>query len=199
MKPRISLIFNTCCLDPRAKDYRNPYRSTNYEDRANLLREVLKNLSGFDEVIVAGNFEEGENYHYIEVPPYYHDRRDALRQRELGARYTTGDLLVFSHDDHAPGGNLAYQLKDGIEGDIIVPKRINKSSSKTLNNGKSTDMMGGHLLIMRRWVWAKVPWTSVHTEWWDVTMTRLWREAGAEIMWNDDLICYDVEAKADET
>lgn len=199
-KPSVSIIFNTCCMDTRARFKRNDFRSALYVERAALLKETLKGLSGFDEVIVAGNFEEGEGYRYVEVPPYFHDRRDALRQREAGARFAKGDLLVFSHDDHAPGENFAYQLRDiaNEEWDILVPRRVHFQTKAELNNGKVDGYMGGHLLAMKRWIWAKVPWTSLNTEWWDVSMTRLWREAGAKIVWNDGLIHYDMEASSDE-
>jgi len=51
---------------------------------------------------------------------------------------------------------------------------------------------------MHRSLWAEVPWTMTDLIFWDCTMTRMWREAGANLIWRDDLIHYDLEAGADE-
>jgi hypothetical protein len=163
---RISIIFNTCSLDPLASSKQNLYRTKPYSHRANLLEETLNNLKGFDEIIVAGTFKEGDKWDYVPVQPRYRDRRDALYQREFGARYSTGDLLVFSHDDHAPSPDFARILKsrDQTEWDILVPERRHHLTDEVLNNGRDDNYMGGHLLVMKRWIWAEVSWIEVDTD-----------------------------------
>jgi hypothetical protein len=39
----------------------------------------------------------------------------------------------------------------------------------------------------------------VDTEYWDVSMTRLWREKGADLLWTDQLVHLDMEAAEDES
>ena len=58
--------------------------------------------------------------------------------------------------------------------------------------------MGGHCLVMKRWLWAEVPWTLLDTEYWDVPMTREWKKVGGKLLWVDDLVHYDLEATEDE-
>ena len=196
---KISLILNTASKDP-ALQGTNIFRGTPYSARYGLLKDrILSSVcdSGFDEVIVCGVFEEGPGYRYVPMAPKRRDRRDALHQRDLGAAYATGDILVFCHDDHAPAHDFAEKLQvlaDDQSWDILVPKRLHGITDAELNNGRADAYMGGHCLAMRRWLWAEVPWTSVDTEWWDISLSRLWREAGAKIVWNDTLIHYDLEA-----
>lgn len=195
---RASLIINTAVLAPHAQKTGNPFRTTTYAERGEgLLRIIDEGLPEACEKIVAGNYEPGDGYTYIEVPPLYGDRRDALVQREMGARLSTGDILVFTHDDHLPNFHASdIQAKDW---DILVPKRVHDVTGEELPNGRDQDYMGGHSLIMTREAWVRVPWLSVIPErCWDLPMTRLWREAGLKIEWTDDLISVDLEAKAGE-
>lgn len=199
MTPKISVIVNTACLDPSPGS--NPHRSAAYAERQRLLEEeVLPSILGrFDEIIVAGIYKPGGGYQYVEVPPYERSRVDALIQREQGARHATGDILIFCHDDHALGKGFRDQLLSEPEPwDLVIPKRRHAKTGATLNNGRDENYMGGHALAMKRWLWAEVPWTSVSTEFWDTTMTRLWREAGATLRWSENLIHLDVEATEEE-
>jgi hypothetical protein len=201
---KLSLVINTASKDP-ALQGTNAFRQSAYSARYGLMREhILPTMvdAGFDEVIVCGIFEAGLGYRYVPMAPKRRDRRDALHQRDLGAAYATGDILVFCHDDHAPAYDFAAKLgalADDPSWDLLVPRRLHGITDAEMNNGRDGNYMGGHCLAMRRWLWAEVPWTSVDSEWWDVPMTRLWREAGAKIVWNDSLIHYDLEATADES
>ncbi len=203
-RPRISLIFNTASKDPAVQGG-NPFRATPYSVRYALFKDkiLLPSLEmGFDEVIVCGVFEAGEGYTYVPMKPMRRDRRDALHQRDLGGAYATGDLLVFCHDDHLPGPGFVEELKQlnvDTSWDLLVPKRLHGITGAELNNGRADNYMGGHCLVMCRQLWAEVPWTSVDTEWWDTSLTRLWREAGARIVWTDALTHLDMEATEDET
>lgn len=194
---KTSYILNTACLDPKVRHRSNPYVPGTYGERAELIREkILPSLEQFDEIIVAGVFEPGDNYTYVNVPSTSYRRSDALRQREAGARRATGDILVFGHDDHRPESEFAEKLQNTGGGwDLLVPKRIHEETNRVLNNGRDADYMGGHVLALKRALWARVPWTSVVTSYWDVPMTRLWREADAEIVFSDEIVHYDLERR----
>jgi len=202
---KTSLIVNTACMDPLVRSNQNMYRATSYASRRTILHSGVLSWAHeeFDEVIVAGTFESGENYQNIDVEPRYRDRRDALYQREYGARHSTGDILVFCHDDHTPARGFAKTLKSRYsrkkDWDLLVPLRRHSLTKEILNNGKDSGYMGGHCLVMKRWLWAEVPWVLVDTEWWDTSMTRLWQEAGGKLLWVDDLEHLDLEALETET
>lgn len=217
---RISYIINTACTDPHVNAGRNRWRQAGYSERYRLLKEKVLPAAlsqDFDEIIVCGNFETGTGYQYVPMEPRYRDRRDALWQRELGARYATGDVLVFGHDDHAVASGFKSNLLNWIIGfdtevtdldnkpvyerkswDLLIPKRQHALTGAELNNGKADGYMGGHVLVMKRWLWAQVPWTTLDTEWWDTSMTRMWQEAGGKLVWADDLVHLDVEATENE-
>lgn len=192
---RVSLIINTAVTTAKGG---NPFRSSSYADReAGLERIIDEGVPEAVEKIVAGSYKPNDGFTYLEVPPLYGDRRDALVQREMGARLSTGDILVFTHDDHLPNFH-ASDIPDG-EWDILVPKRVHGIDGRDLPNGQEQDYMGGHTLIMRREAWVRVPWLAVVPErCWDLPMTRLWREAGLKIEWTDDIISVDLEAKENE-
>jgi len=201
MKPRVSLIINTACGDPIIGERRNLYRSATYQQRIDLLAtQVLPRVQGFDEVIIAGVFpklltEQFPDFRFVHVPAQRHDRWDALAQRETGARWATGDILVFCHDDHAPGETLADYLRSmPPTTDILVPKRVHLKNGASMNNGRADGYMGGHCYAMRRWIWASIPLTTAPDEFWDIYLTPLWRTAGASIVWTDDACHYDCEA-----
>lgn len=211
---KISLIINSCSGDPAAGQPIYGWRS--YRQRMELLHDEILPAAmreGWDEILVAGQFVEGKGYRYLPMPPVFRDRRDALWQREHGARFATGDLLAFSHDDHAfeIGTRLALLdftlgvdsgvtdldgkpvYKKPVDWDLLVPKRVDRHGT-LLNNGRDDNYMGGHALVMKRALWAKVPWTTCDTEWWDTSMTRVWREEGAKIVWTDEIIHVDMDS-----
>lgn len=193
---RASLIINTAACDPLAQR-RFDGSQIAHRDRARLLRErVLLDAQRDDwhEIIVVGSFEPGEGYRYVPMPPVHRDRRDALWQRELGARHATGDLLAFCHDDHTFAPDSVAAIHDELPPwDLLVPRRVNVMGH-TLNNGAqdTPPYMGGHALVMRRTLWATLPWTSVDTEWWDLTLTRIWQEEGAVLRWSDRVTHIDL-------
>jgi hypothetical protein len=165
-----------------------------------LSQEILPRTADFDEVILAGTIPPAllgdfPSIRYVPVPPRRRDRWDALVQREAGARLATGDILVFCHDDHAPGPNLAAFLRDlPPHVDILVPQRLHLRTGAVLNNGRVDGYMGGHCYAMRRWIWAACPLTSAPDEYWDTYFTPLWQKAGANIVWSEEVTHYDCEA-----
>ena len=206
----VSYIINTAAGD-KALTGSNQWRSLPYSERARLLsEEVIPSAlaEGFHEVIVAGTWHDGEGYKYVPVQPMFRDRRDALWQREIGARHATGDVLVFGHDDHKVAAGFRATLRHNYladvtgptpEWDLIVPQRLHGITNAVLNNGADKSYMGGHILVMKRWLWAECPWTAVDTVYWDTSMSRIWREAGARIIFSDLLQHVDVEATEDES
>lgn len=200
---RISYVINTAALDPWVHG-QNPHRSAAYRQRAALLRDKVLPAAlnqGFDEIIVAGVYEPGDGYRFLPVAPRYRDRRDALVQREAGARHSTGDIIVFGHDDHALEAEFLSELRlrldrpqDFEPWDLLIPRRLHGITGAELNNGKQDGYMGGHVLVMKRWLWAEVPWTKLDTVYWDTSMTREWKAAGAKLVYADDLTHIDIEA-----
>lgn len=199
---KASLIINTACLDPAVRQQSNPHRAATYDSREKILETILEEVSDsdFHEIIVAGTYKEGEGYTYVPVDPPFHNRADALYQREMGARHSTGDVLVFCHDDHVPEFAERDLKSLALEDywDILVPLRLHSLTHERLNNGLAEDYMGGHCMIMKRWLWAEVPWTSTEMIYWDKTMTALWREAGGRIVWSEDLVSFDLEVEDGE-
>lgn len=203
---RHSLVINTACGDPLTAGKRNPYRSARYGERVELLREILsaQRHRPWAEVIVAGTFsgnlpEEFPEVHWIALSPQRHNRWDGLYQRDMGARFATGDTITFCHDDHLPSDDYAARLDDEMEGvDILVPDRIHNETGAKLNNGKADGYMGGHCYTMRRWIWAILPLTTAPDEWWDIWLTPRWLELGAKMRYTSDLWHFDLEATAEE-
>ena len=193
---KISLIINTASMDPRVAQGSNPWRSKLYGDRVSMVHKIVEECQDFDEIIVAGVFEPSAEgvYTYVDITQQYGDRRDALLQREIGARHATGDILVFTHDDHLPkfGNKRKWKTEPW---DILVPKRIHGVTGEELNNGREAGYMGGHTLCMKREAWAAIPWvTAIPPRSWDIPMTRIWKDAGLNIVWTDELVSVDLEA-----
>ena len=210
MTPRVSFIVNTACGDPIVGPQHNPYRSLAYSERARILAEEIlprADRENFDEIIVAGIFphslEVFPRVRFVNVAPMYRDRWDALPQREAGARYASGDILVFAHDDHAPGNGLVKALQElPKDVDVLVPKRIHQKTGAILINGGAEGYVGGHYVAMRREVWAKTPWTDAPHEdrfLWDVFLSKRWQEEGARICWATTAFFLDCEATESET
>jgi hypothetical protein len=211
---RIELIFNTCVGDPAVANNSNPHRQATYADRwpgllATLIEQAKEEEAWWHQITVVGQLSEDHitelasyelGINYIEVPPLRRQRSDALLYREIATRHSSADVFVYSHDDHRPETGMPDKLLYLCEKDssIIIPKRVHLATNEELNNGKDDDYMGGHVLAMTRGAWAKVPWTRVNTTYWDVPMTRLWRDADVNLVWDDGIICYDIEATEDE-
>jgi hypothetical protein len=168
-----------------------------------IVEQIISTCSPyFDEVIVAGTYRpdsvEPSRYTYLEVSPMYGDRRDALVQREMGARLSRGSLLLFTHDDHMPD----FAASDIPDGDwhILVPKRIHGITGERLPNGQEEGYMGGHSLVMKREAWVTIPWLTVTPHrCWDRPLTTIWQKAGLSIEFTDDLATIDLEAREGET
>jgi hypothetical protein len=205
--PKHSLIINTACGDAHTAGNRNPYRSARYGERASLLADHILpavHTCGFNEVLIAGVFPQRlaaafPEFSWVVVPPQRRNRWDGLLQREMGARFATGDTLTFCHDDHSPAESYAYALDSVNEPwDILVPRRIHATTREELNNGRADGYMGGHCYTMQRWLWAALPLTTAPDEWWDIWLTPRWLQLGAKMVYSDTITHYDLEATPDE-
>ena len=200
--PRVSIVINTACADPFSQDRGSPAHGLPYKRRIEILKdETIPRSKDFDDIIVAGSYPESlprlfPHVRFVPVMGEKHDRWDALLQRETGARYASGGVIVFCHDDHAPGENLAdicRALPPKV--DILVPKRIHMKTGQEINNGREEGYMGGHCYAMRRWILAEVPLTTAPDEFWDIWLTPVWRKKGANIVWTDRACHYDCESE----
>ncbi|KKK90453.1 hypothetical protein LCGC14_2722840, partial [marine sediment metagenome] len=156
---------------------------------------------------------------YIEVPSEHFSCVDALAQRQAGFERSTGDVVVFQHDDHMFLPPDYYELSIGMSPgwgtpaykqiDVLVPARYTRLrdvNGERLYNGEdrfpfsgSPDVpyISGHCAIYRREVLEACPWGNVEEQFtWDIRHTEQIRDAGFKIEWSDALRAWDVEAGA---
>ena len=207
----ISLIINTCAMEP------GPRFSGKYKDRAYALQNFIipqyVNDPYIDEIIVVGSWQEGEGYKYIPCPSKYFSCVDALEQRQRGFEASTGDIVIFQHDDHVLEKSLEYYWVDGIiyhgmqSGgcDVLSPAcytRLRYPDGERLNAGEPGfnewvppgGHLNGHCAIFNRDVIERCPGTNADKVFtWDVSMTHQIRKAGFEIAWSNMIRCWDIE------
>ena len=199
-----SVIINSAALGPKSGAVLSSVGQP-YSKRIDLLDGMLVELpsrAGVDEVIVVGEYKDGPGYRYISAPSRAFDCTDALHQRQAGFEASSGDLLVFAHDDHKPDIGFFNVLRQRYVGDdswdVLVPVRraLEQGEILTLNNGFGVYVMG-HACVMRRAMATAVPWSSVQKIFtWDVDHTARLRAAGTRIKWVEDLIVWDLEERA---
>jgi len=191
----ISLVINTC-----AGRSSTPWRSVShggqpYEQRAYALQNFILPAAitdpDIDEVIVSGEWHDGEGYTYVPKPSIHFSSDDAPHQRQAGFEAAKGDWLIFQHDDHmlenplesAVNHDLEGQLKAEIEyakcyaspsADVLIPQRwtrLRNVAGERLPNGEPQEYsshpveafgyISGHCAIYRREVLEKCPWSEV--------------------------------------
>lgn len=205
--PRISLIVNTCCLGPRAHEVTGSCSPTPHQVRSFALGCFMLPFycadTNIDEVIVVGEFVEGPGYKYIHSPSTHFSCIDALAQRQAGFEAASGDVLVFTHDDHFLDYTFGARLRamlpwpEGVE--IVLPQRRRRTFSghNILNSGRDEGYLGGHVVIMTRQACETVPWRDVDAvHEWDRAMTNLCVRRSVGARWTDDLWAWDVEIGA---
>lgn len=115
-----------------------------------------------DEIIVVGEFEDGQGYRYVFVPNVHHDNvHDALAQRQAGFEASTGDLVLYLADDHVTDRyTIANALKYLAYGDVVSlarATRMRRVEGEPLNSGGGR-YVNGHGALYRRDVLERVPW-----------------------------------------
>lgn len=201
---KLSVVVNTCCLGPRAHQVTGSCSPTPHAVRAfalgNFVLPFLCADANIDEVIVVGEFVEGPGYTYVPSPSTYFSCVDALAQRQAGFEASSGDWIVFMHDDHALDYSFSSMfrsmmpLPEGIE--VILPQRRRRTfgGHKILNNGRDDGYVGGHCVILSRRACEAAPWSAVEKiHEWDRSHTHLIAKAGLKAAYSDDLVVWDVE------
>ena len=218
----ISLVINTSAGGPKAAETLSSGRQSHMQRSFALRNFILPAALAdptFSEVIVVGEWEPGDDYIYIEVPSEHFSCVDALAQRQAGFERSTGDWIVFQHDDHSMNNyvwDVTHSLLQWIhltEADVLVPARytrLRNVNGERLFNGApitgpgdassavnpfSKGYISGHCAIYRREVLEKCPWgdvEKVHT--WDIEHTAQIRDAGFMIERSSALKVWDVEA-----
>lgn len=217
----ISLIINTNCLGESAQGLssgKQPYANRAYLLRNFIIPQAVANPV-ITEVIVAGEFEEGNDYEYVPYKGIYNNCADALLQRQVGFEASNGDtsigdIVIFQHDDHLldfDAITLSLML------DVVSPARytrLRNSAGERLNGGEprpcpdpkncrehlgippcgSIGYISGHCAIYRRKVIEVCPWSNVSPTFaWDGSHTKQIREAGFLIDWSTENKCWDIE------
>ena len=156
----ISLLINTCAGRNPRPDVHPHNCLTPYEMRAYALRNFVLPAAiadpDVDEVIVAGEWEEGEGYTYVPAPSIHFSSDDALHQRQAAFKAAKGDWLVFQHDDHVLENNYGPQGSDfgdlmikyewdwpHAKGDVIIPQRwtrLRNVAGERLPNGEPQEL-----------------------------------------------------------
>ena len=190
-----SCIINTAALGPRAHDITGSRTPTPHAARAHVLRSVILPLamSMFDDVIVAGEWEDGAGYRYVPCPSTTFSCVDALAQRQAGFEAATGDVLVFQHDDHLVLP-FAPALLAALRGVLVPTRKTNlRSRNEVLPNGFPS-YISGHCAIYARAVLDACPWGAVppvHV--WDIAHTAQIHAAGFPVNLSSQLIALDIE------
>jgi len=179
-------------------------------ERARLLDEEILPAAiaqDIDEIILVGRYPEAleskwkDRITMLTLPPMRLDRIEAFREREVGARWSTGDILIVSADDHKLTPDFISTLRSiaDEDWDLITPRRVHGQNLTTeLNNGRADCYSPWHVQVYRRPLWVQVPFTTYDTLWVDIVLPKLYDKLGAKMVWHDELTVIDVEAGPDE-
>ena len=191
---KLTMVVNTCALGPRAMETASATNGAVYAARrfalGNFILPAYLNDPFIAEVIVVGEWCEGEGYTYIHSPSRYFSSDDAIAQREAAAKVATGDIIVFQHDDHILHPKAARELviTEMNGADVLVLPRFVRSMlgdiSKPNGGAATPPYIGGHCAAYTSHALATVPWRAVPAiREWDQAQTMLMRAAGLKISW----------------
>ena len=213
-----TLAINTCSMDPEAgkgsSSGKKPYAQREFVLRNFILPNAI-NDPFIDEVIVVGSWEEGTGYTYVPAPSINFNCTDTLHQRQAAFDASSGDLVIFCHDDHLL--DLTFNgMRFNLEGymrshevDVLVPARwtrLRNVAGERLNSGepgmwpqatKYQHIKGyipGHCAIYKREVIERCPWSDVDKVFvWDTAHTETIRNNGFFIIHSNICRVWDVE------
>lgn len=204
-KRKYAWICTTCIGDPAAWNQLGGAGTTSMamRERKELLEQKIIPAAleqGFDDLIVGGRTGQETcdmfpDVTFVEIKPHYLDRREAFHIRDVCTEfYTDADVIVYQADDHMLGPDFLKKLKATRKAwAVLTPRRLHGVTGEDLNNGGADGYSGYHCHAFRRWVWEKVPFMSVDLHAADVSMSRMWREVGAVMLWPDEPTVTDLE------
>lgn len=204
---KTSLIINTCAgsKDEATLDKggtRGNRRKKTYRERAPKLKECLRRYTQYNlEIIVVGEWEEGEGYTYIEDIGKLHDPSDQAQQRHTGVQAASGDILLFLNDDHYLDLNHLSMIADALErwGAIGFIQYTIRPAGLTINlnqaKNKLFNYIPGHASAFRRDVIERVPWNTVEgiPTWTDVLHCEELLKAEINYNWRTYIPVWDIE------
>lgn len=205
IKP-FDVVINTCCLGPGGKTT-NADGQKRSGNRDWVLRSFILPFYDacpvIDEIVVAGEYEPGPQYTYVESPSEHFNTFDCLKQRQLGFEETNADVILFQHDDHILDFEIADSWRWDDSWDIAVPARYSRNrdrSAERVNNGEAEfnprtgAYIGGHACFCSRQAIIDLPWVDLPKEYiWDVRHKEFADRRGLNTAYVDDLRVFDVE------
>ena len=206
--PRLTVVVNTCALGPHALEARSATKGAPYAMRrfalGNFILPAYVHDPHIAEVIVVGEWCEGDGYTYVPRASQYFSSDDAVAQRQAAFEASSGDFILFQHDDHVLHPHAARQLVTGAMDlvDVLVLPRFARALHGDVskpNGGSATPpYVSGHAACFRREILDKVPWSAVPAiREWDQAQTMLLRGVDARIEWpRETPRVYDVEIGA---
>lgn len=157
----------------------------------------------FKEIIVVGEFEEGEGYTYLPFPSAYRNCADALPKRQAGfdaLKNKSVSWVLFQHDDHL--WDFTNQIDMREEAYVLSPSRWTRARTihgERLADGtfprQTMEYVNGHACLMKPHVfrdgfnWAKVP--PVFT--WDIEQSNILRRLNVPMRYAPELKVWDAE------
>ena len=199
----ITLIINTCAdlQEQVISSGRVPYGWRAYALQ-NFILPAYCAESTLDEVIVVGDWHEGEGYKYIPCPVSDHKSGvDSIPQRQVGFEAATGDILIFQHDDHFLDLGSLNNVMPSMPADVLAPARytrLRNIDGERLNDGSEAGYVNGHCAIYKREVIETCPWNKLPEVFpLDIEHTKQILAAGFTIKWTDDIQVWDVECGAE--
>lgn len=198
---KISVIINTCAAGPKATEVTGSNTTTPHCSRAyalaNFIIPIYIHDPNIHEVIVVGEWVDGEGYSYINVPSEFFGAEDALAQRQAGFEAATGDILIFQHDDHIMHPRMTEHLMtEGMDCDVMIPNRRKRylNSDVPINNGRFDRYIGGHCAVFTREAITFAPWGSIPKKFeWDALHTEMFYDSDFTLKWPVFPCVYDVE------
>lgn len=135
--------------------------------RQDLITEkVLPSVLGqpFTEVVVVGEYKDGDGYRYLPVPPVTGTTIDGLIRRDTAAVATVAEILVYLCDDHRLSAGFWDDLQMYLPEpwDLLAPSRytVREGLSIPLNMGRREGYIGGHGIVARRSALRILPWMA---------------------------------------
>lgn len=206
--PALTVCLNTCALGARAAETQSVTKAAPYAARryalGNFVLPALIHDPFIAEIIVVGEWCDGDGYTYVPCASRYFSSDDAVAQRQAAFERSRGALILFMHDDHILHPLAARQIVSGAMDnvDVMVLPRFVRSMHGDVrkpNGGDATPpYVSGHAACYRREILERVPWSAVPAiREWDQAQTMLMRGVGARLAWpSEEPKVYDIEVGA---